>query len=584
MTLKLAADRNGIRPWSHQLRLRVGALSWATAAVICLTLAYLLVWNHGQYLDDYSVYRYPIHLSLEARSLGALANDLLARLLHSNEALGRLVVALTIGANGLLLGWLLKRLSGSWSAAVVGGWLFISPVWAFEAVMWASAYSYLSATTFLLLQLHAGWTVITGKSRGHRLMALAAASTALAAVAWMHEPPAVTALTAPPFWTLVAWRGGFTSLGAAARRGVALIVTSGAIVAGAVLELYTRSGNQSGHSTAEITTNGLFARSLGYLERARWMTISADWGRQVFESALRDGWKTATSSLPGEILVALMLVSVLIALAGLRSRKAPRIRGEVALILIAWGLVAAVLTLLFPSVLISNLQLEYRLLYAPGVGLCAAAGVALALIATPAPGRTGDAIVLLVAGIAMFVASLTMVGVADAYAQRAQLDAAEAMAFRRALPSSELPPRVVLVPVDTEPQLRSTTFGMMLIGLFNDPFVGRGLVDPLYPNSRFQWVDMNYWSGIAFDRRGDGGLLEAGGVPLPPDDSVVFTYRNGKVVLMDQITLVSSDGSRTAYVFPLARRLGAGTSVAITLPRGAAVLSLPPPDPATAPG
>jgi hypothetical protein len=215
--------------------------------------------------------------------------------------------------------------------------------------------------------------------------------------------------------------------------------------------------------------------------------------------------------------------------------------------------------------------------------LCVAVGVALSLIATRAFGRAAIVVVVMVAGMAMVTASVAMVGAADAYAGRGQLDAAEAAAFRRALPMGQLPAEVVLVPVDTEPQQRSTTFGMMLIGLFNHPFVGRGVIDPLYPNTKFQWVDMNYWSGIAFDRTDTGGLVEAGGVPLPPDRSVVFTYRDGKIVLIDAITLVSTDGTRTSYAFSLARRLNRGRGVAVTVLRRAAVLSLPTPDPALGP-
>jgi hypothetical protein len=582
MTAEYAANRHPAGSWARYVRVYVGALPWAIPPISCAALAYLLVWRRGQYLDDYWVYRYPIHLSLEARGLGAVVNELLARLLHSNEALGRVVSAATMATNSLLLGWLIKRLSGSWPAGLAAGWLLISPVWAFEGALWAAAFSYLFSTIFLLLHLNAAWGVISGKSRARRMLALGAASLTLAAAVWMLEVPAVAALTAPPFWMLVAWRRQILPLRAVIRRGFVMICSTLIIVAGFV-SLYTRAGNGSGHSTANVDTHDLVARSIGYLQRADWLTISPAWGRSVFKSALVDGWHTAASSASGQLLMGLVLASLLAAAAVLRNRRAPKIRLDIALILVAWGLSMATLTMLLPAVLITNVQVEYRLLYIPGIGLCVAVGVALSLIATRAFGRAAIVVLVMVVGMAMVTASVAMVGAADAYAGRGQLDAAEAAAFRRALPMGQLPAEVVLVPVDTEPQQRSTTFGMMLIGLFNHPFVGRGVIDPLYPNTKFQWVDMNYWSGIAFDRTDTGGLVEAGGVPLSPDRSVVFTYRDGKIVLIDAITLDSTDGTRTSYAFSLARRLNQGRRVAVTVLRGAAVLSLPTPDPALGP-
>ena len=169
------------RAWSRAIpdqsfdaRSLLRRFAWLPASALCSILGYLLVWQRGLYQDDYVFAYSPIAWfpQFPSRMLALTSVVALANLLPSHELLARTITTLLVGADALLLGWLIWLVLGSRLAALVGAWLFLMPLFAFEAVLWVVAVSYLVSATATLLFLHVLWSSITRPEIGIRLVAL----------------------------------------------------------------------------------------------------------------------------------------------------------------------------------------------------------------------------------------------------------------------------------------------------------------------------------------------------------------------------------------------------------------------------
>src|ERR687883_546670 len=131
----------------------------------CLLLGYLLVWQRGLYFDDYLVRNQlinpatgestitftSIYFPLRMMPTPLIYLSILA--IPKYEFLVRLLTTLCLGLNAWLLGLVIYRALKSKLVAVIGGWLFLAPVFAWEATLWMSAEYYLTSAPFALLFL-----------------------------------------------------------------------------------------------------------------------------------------------------------------------------------------------------------------------------------------------------------------------------------------------------------------------------------------------------------------------------------------------------------------------------------------------
>ena len=174
----------GVCDWGGRIAARArGALERYgpfLAALLCLVLSNLAIWRRGLYVDDYFNYTVAVDVvsgrwrpflsrsqvpAFPIRLLSYAVATSFSGLIPAHELWVRLITALAVAANACLLGGLVYRVLGSRLAALVSGWLFLVPVYAYEAVLWATSTTYTVGTVFALLFLHAAWSALAGRRR-----------------------------------------------------------------------------------------------------------------------------------------------------------------------------------------------------------------------------------------------------------------------------------------------------------------------------------------------------------------------------------------------------------------------------------
>lgn len=533
--------------------LRFGDVRLGTAAVIvafpALLLAFLVGWQHGLLSDDYVAAHTGIPVAIQPRELGAVVNNSMAYGVAHLDFLTRLVEMLAVGANAYLLGWLVVRSTRSPLAGIVSGWLFVAPVWAYEATMWATASMYLLAASLLLIYLHMIWSALTAKTARSLAAWTGLAVVSSCAGALTMEQAIVPAVLLPLLWMPAL--PGHLGWGARIRR--TLVVWAPPAFASTALSwlVYTTLPRGFGRGHVVSSVPGLLDRANAYWSRLGWLTWSDGWGRPLFSAM----WRRGVAELSGDPVVWLLvaaaagLLVLLIVVSGRGTNLRPPILPGV-MTLIA-GAVLAVVSLLVPGALIAGQQLEVRMLYLPTLGMCMVVGAGVSTLA----GRYAltSRAVLSVAGVLLIWCALTNLGAAAFYGDRSRLDNSEVAAFKAAIPGRLLPASGYIVPLDLEPDQRRTYSGKMLHanGVFQNDFASSAAIRPSYPDKSMAWLSSNYWGGLHLAHR-DQGNLDVNGVSVPSANTLMFTFRNGRVVVIDRLVLVEG-GGRWEYRFPVAR-------------------------------
>ncbi len=558
----------------------MGRYSWLLLAFACLALAYLLVWQRGFYTDDYSHRNWAIDPltgqwrplwsrerigTFPVRILTCLFITTYAGLLPTHELLARAMAMLVVGTNALLLGWLVYRLLGSRLAAVIAGWLFLVPLYAQEALLWASAFGYVCAACLALLFLHAAWSALTQPGRGSRWNL--AGSLAFAVMLLFVEPFAVAVALVP----VLALAGAIREPSHARimlRRSLRLLIGPLAVSIAYYLLLYRNSWVVSSRGGLDLSPTGILARIGVYGGRLVFLTGPLAWGGHVAGDALTIAIAALRGSWPGAALALIAALSLLLTVLTWRSEEREfQAPDRLGLIVLAGGLLWAASSLLLPGVLVEGQQLEYRLLYFPLGG----ASVSLASMAWLAAKRLRGAVwrqtLIALAGIALLVQTMGMMGYAHAYAARSRLDQQQVSALVRALPAQYLPDGSYIVPIETEAPLfgRPDSISAYLLGVFETPWSMRDALLRIWRRPDLQFVTSNRWAGMHFsdaDGNSGQGSLRIQGVTVPVDRAVLFVYRAGRVLVVEQLALQKGDGTQRIVQFPLAgdlRRYGVPT-------------------------
>jgi hypothetical protein len=521
------------------------------AGAICLAIAYLSALPRGPYIDDYVSEGF--RLALGPRAVGVAFDEALARGLTYSPLAIHVALALLVGLNALLLGALVRRVSGSNFAGLAAGWLFVAPPLAFEATLWISASHYVLGTTFLLVYLHRN----VGSQNEHPFGRFAISSSVLVLTLLTSEQAMVVALLSAPFLHVLRHQEGTRRL---------LYQLWGPLLVTSLVGVLTYFGPLGGSAELSAASRGgldlhpsaVLEQSLQLLIRLNWMTISHAWGAALFWSALATAWTASVGTVGG----VLILLVALLAVAGAarhwvvgsaaRDRWSPR-HPTVA---IAWAVLWATGALLLPDVLLRNQQLEYRMLYLPSAGAAAGVALVVARVLERQSWRALMVVAVLSAGTAMVVSSLTVAGFARAFQLRSERDMHEVRSLS-SIPSSALPSNAVVVPFATEPSLSSarSTLDVLLAGGFETPWSSHALIYLAVHRRDLKPVTMNRWAGMRFDYTRGAKQISVQGANAPLDRILVFTFDGSKMVVIERIVLQSPSGSLTFVELPLGERM-----------------------------
>jgi hypothetical protein len=550
---------------------------WLLVLLPSLLLAYLLVWQRGLYADDYAVRTWIVdpatgdwrsirdparYAFFPLRPLAIQLDNLLAALLMTNEAALRALAALGAGVNSLLLAALALRLTGSRLVAVVSGWLFSVPLFAFEAVLWTVGNAhYVFPTTLALLSLHAYCRAVAEPEAPRKWTALATIAFTLA-VASIEQFVAVAFLV--PF---LPGEGRAEPLRARLRRRVAVLAPA-LLVSLLLFGLYA-SGNRmtAARGGLDASLVHVLQRVPGYATRLWLLTLSPEWGLPLGHEAWGRGAAVVSRSWAAFALIGGALAALLMLLVAWRGDAAGDGRRDRAAVrAVAIGALWLVSAYVFPSILIRDQASPSRLLYFPMAGASLAAG-GVARLATRHRAAAQRAALAASAGV-LIGSAVCMVGYASAYAERSRLDLRQLAALRRAVPPSRLPPDAWLVPVATDERL----FGVenatsrLLSGVFETPWSTIAAVGLEYRRTDVHAVAGSRWSPLRFalvsGRAGTGDELRIQGVTVPIERTVMFTYRDGSVLPIPSVSLEAAGGDTRTVRLPASDALGAGGGAA----------------------
>ena len=546
--------------------------AWLLPGLACLALAYLVVWRRGLYLDDYANRAYAIHvlkarwwpvglLPSYARALSALASPRFVLLVSTHELLARALGAFAVGANALLLGWLIYRVLGSRLAAVAGGWLFLVPIYAHEAALWGTAISYVLAGLFSLLFLHAAWSALV-RPRRAGVWAVPAGAAFVASLLCVESNLAAAGLLVP-LGLVAALRQ--PSVGSWPLRRAATLLAGLSAVAGACyLLLYRGTAALVLRGGLDLSPGALLARSRFFLA-SYGQTVAS--GR-LLGQALTLGAATVRASPWAKALLAGAAAALtLAALAWPDRGRDEAVQRRAAVVAVAGSLAVLPAVLLFPGILVAGQWPAPRLLYFPGALASLTVGALLALAAGAVRLQWERALVA-VAGLVLLVGSVAMLGLARTYSERSQLDRQQIASVVEALPAQHLPEGTTLLFLDRgeTPLPRYDALNALLVGALERPWSAMAARRPAYGRADLQVCTYKRWATVRFryiqDAGGAGGRLQVLSADspdsvdaLPVERTVPVTLQAGQAVAVESLAIQNADGSQQVVVFPLAQGL-----------------------------
>lgn len=543
-------------------------------ALICMTLGYMLVWRRGFYADDYSNRLLAVDVltgqwrpiwsssripTFPARILTWMIVTSLAALMPAHEFFVRAISMLGIGVNAALLGWLIYRILGSRLAAVISGWLFLMPIYAQEAALWAGAVTYVFATGFSLLSLHFFWSALARPQRAGRWIALG--TLAFTTTLLIGEQFIFAAGLVPIFALTIAIQRQTASYWALLRRSLYVLILLMAVTVTFYVLLYNGSNLVNARGGLDLTLAGIVERSLGYFKRLVWMTVY-DWGRRLISDAFGIGMAVLPQAWKGMALFSAASVSLLVTVLAWRTdgrEYLPRCR--VGLMVFCAGVTWFVTSLLFPSVLVKGQILEYRQLYFPAAGACAAIGAFAWMVARWLRCLVCDKLLIAITGVMLLLSTVCMLGYAQAFAARSELDHRQVAALEHVLSSQYLPENSYIVPIGNDEHLfgKDDSISKFLVGVFETPWSASAVLKEVYRRNDLQLITANRWCPMQFHYMGDqeplSNQLVIQGISVPVDRTVLFSYRAGSAFVVESLTITKSDGSQHTIQFPIARDL-----------------------------
>jgi len=586
--------------WRIQLVVRVARSisrffavhGWLVVGLSCLWLAYMLVWQRGFFLDDWSVgFRardwrtlewLPIKERFLFRVLTYIVTPRLVALMWTDEFLVRLLIAGCVGLNAFLLGWLVYRMLHSRLPAIVAGWLFLAPV-SPHVPLWAGAVTYVFITGTTLLMLHVIWSALVVDDSPY-IWLLLAGSLMLITLLWCEATVGVV-IVIPIMGILYRIQRPEVRLCTVARRAAL-----GFVVPTIVIVLYTflvilGSGlaKERGGITTDIAL--IVQRAYGFLEASYLSTLHPRMGYLFLVSSYSVGLDHVLSLYSGVILLSGISIVLGLAVVNWRSDGQFSKISEV-LLMIVLGTVWFLATSTLPYAVVSQQGFEPRFVYFPLAGASIATGALVFLIASVIRRRGLQQALLAACGVLLIILSICTVGSARMYKVRYEQDVNMFKTLRRLAPFEALPEHPQFIPVNLDyslPGMENLTG--WITGAFEAHWAAySGLFMITYPEYEvyrfgyFEYIVSASWFPTTFSERVPDKYLYfcstrhtdvnvfVQDCPIDSKRAIVFTHHNGELVLVRTLTLQRSDGTTRIVELPLVSRLAArGSTVIETL-------------------
>jgi hypothetical protein len=563
----------------NSIRLLYQRWGWLIAGVLLLWLGTMFGWDRGLYSDDYlrslelvdavSGSRKPIW-SLEqlpmfpVRSAHLTTARQLATWLADYEFWVRLGMSLATGLNAFLLGLLVQRASQSRFAALVSGWVFLSPFYAYQSVLWVTPSNYIFGGTLGLLGLHAHLTALQVTQRRRAVLWALGGFVALLGCLVFAEQSVMLLSAFPALAMVRGLNGECPTVRERVVRASAILAFSAviAVVYGAFA--YTSSSVLLNRGGLTFDIPLLLERSGDYFRTAYVMVLKPSWGMSLMREAFEAGTQAlAGSSTLGFGLFAACVLSLYLSASAWTTTAeeaepiAPRRR-----LLLCLGLPMFVVPLLLPGILLSGQSLEFRMLYFPGMGASVMLGaltwVAVARVNKPAIER----VAVFVCGVLALAGSIALLGFSEAYARRYVLDSQQLQDVHTAIPTEMLPPSGLIVPAMFEWRLFGTDdlISMVMFGVFDAAWSADHTLRMAYQRNDVRAITANRWTGMVFEQVQAGenaGQITIQGVPCASETTILLVPHQGGLVPIELITLSGPDGSDSIFEFSAAAALRA---------------------------
>lgn len=531
-----------------------------------LWIAYLLVWNRGLYLDDYyfksaaqdlatatwkPLFKAPIP---NVRELGQIIGANLASAIPSYEFYVRLLWTIVHGSNVILLGMILYRITYSRIAGFIAATLYIAPFSAHEALLWHFQGLHMLSTSFFLLTTYLFILVIEKRKywivyliSGVLLIALALQFSELPIPAiGILVPLAFATSLRPGEWGY--WRKRTLTASFLAFTGVVVCLIHYVIFTGRSIAVERRGG---------LTLNPalIFEKYVHFLKAFYWYTLDSEWGLLLARESLILGINIIIESRIGLFLLILSFLCCILWLARVSLPK-DNIRSVTifAFVIVFIGILW-IFASLIPGTVIRGQILEWRMLYYALAGLAVViggitwGGLVLSQNMPSWVRRTFLALPLSTA----ILATITMLGYAEVYRLRSQLDQQQITELVSVVTPQSLTSDTTFIPINPAIKITKndpsviTVHDRVLFGVFEIHWAGKSALRMAYRRPDIDVVATHHWTTPMAFRLVESPegmmILKVNDRLVPLKKALPFTYRNGRAVLLSPLILVAPDGT-----------------------------------------
>jgi hypothetical protein len=543
--------------------------------VACLWLGYLLVWQRGLYLDDYSLKNLAVDLitgdrrpifdwksnpNFPARLLTWIVLPQIAALVPDHELIVRILMALITGINAFLLGFLVYKMTTSWIGGTIAGWGFLVHPHN-EVPFWIGTGGYLLATMFIMISLIALWLSLEQSSHPYLWIAISVISLLSS---YMFSENGGYILILLPIFVLIAILRQSAYLCAVKR---AIVVFMGFVVITVFYVTFVASSSAvvQNRGGLDINPGRILQRVIGYIPSIYWIFITFGLYGEAFSLGITEISNSWFATLALGCIVGLVFLSILT-----WKSKQYHDRNIVipAIILVLLGVVWTLSSLSLPYALAPNQVYERRFFYQPTAGVATTLSGVTVLLISMIRKRFLEQVVVAGGALTLLLASICTLGFARTYAERNRLDELQLETLRRTAPSEMLPLGTFIVPYLSDERLfgRNDGLSMYVFGVMETPWSAYQALRMIYKRNDLMPLVANRWAPMRFsvDLEADPDhRLRIQGRPVPVNNLLMYQYRDGKVYIITRVTLQTLSGKHYVFDLPLAQKISEMGSPAI---------------------
>ena len=543
--------------------------------VACLWLGYLLVWQRGLYVDDYSLKNLAVDLitgdrrpifdwksnpNFPARLLTWIVLPQIAALVPDHELIVRILMALITGINAFLLGFLVYKMTTSWIGGTIAGWGFLVHPHN-EVPFWIGTGGYLLATMFIMISLIALWLSLKQSSHPYLWIAISVISLLSS---YMFSENGGYILILLPIFVLIAILRQSAYLCAVKR---AIVVFMGFVVITVFYVTFVASSSAvvQNRGGLDINPGRILQRVIGYIPSIYWIFITFGLYGEAFSLGITEISNSWFATLALGCIVGLVFLSILT-----WKSKQYHDRNIVipAIILVLLGVVWTLSSLSLPYALAPNQVYERRFFYQPTAGVATTLSGVTVLLISMIRKRFLEQVVVAGGALTLLLASICTLGFARTYAERNRLDELQLETLRRTAPSEMLPLGTFIVPYLSDERLfgRNDGLSMYVFGVMETPWSAYQALRMIYKRNDLMPLVANRWAPMRFsvDLEADPDhRLRIQGRPVPVNNLLMYQYRDGKVYIITRVTLQTLSGKHYVFDLPLAQKISEMGSPAI---------------------